>query len=61
MKHFSCSHNCINFTILVFSINFTKDMGRLSRCIAKCKKLDRVENNIYYDHIFVEQIMYKIS
>lgn len=35
--------------------NDVNDMGRPSQCIAKCKKLDSLENNLYYDHIFVQQ------
>lgn len=28
-----------------------------SQVIAKCKKLDRLENNVYCDHIFVKQLI----
>lgn len=33
-------------------------MGRLSQYIAKCKKSNRLENSIYYDHIFVKEFSY---
>lgn len=31
-----------------------------SQFIAKRKKLDRLENNVYCDHIFVKQFIYVI-
>lgn len=32
-------------------------MGRPTQCIAKCKKLDMLENNLFYDHIFTQQFI----